>query len=149
MPDFLETTVGKFIFKVAKDLLYTPEGLWVKIDKSLARIGVTDFFQQHNGDVAFASIEPVGTVLALEAEFASVETIKVNLSLASPASGKITNINNLVTSKPEIINLDPYGDGWLCDIETSFWEIEKSKLLSPEQYFIKMKNDAEAEVKQE
>jgi glycine cleavage system H protein len=148
MPDYLETTVGKFIFKFAKDRLYTPEGLWVKVDKSLARIGVTDFFQQHNGDVAFVTLEPIGKVLALDDEFASVETIKVNLSLASPVSGKIANVNNLATSKPEIINLDPYGDGWLCDIETSLFEIEKSKLLSPEQYFNKMKTDAEAEVKQ-
>jgi glycine cleavage system H protein len=148
MPEFLEATVGKFIFKVAKDCLYTPEGLWVKVDKSLARIGVTDFFQQHNGDVAFVNIEPVGIVLVLDDEFASVETIKVNLSLASPVSGKIASVNNLVTSKPETINLDPYGDGWICDIQTSLWEIEKSKLLSPEQYFFKMKNDAEAEVKQ-
>ena len=148
MPDYMETTVGKFIFKVANDRLYTPEGLWVKVANSLARIGVTDFFQQHNGDVAFATIEPLGTVLALGDEFASVETIKVNLSLASPISGKIANVNNLAVSKPEAINLDPYGEGWLCEVEASRWETEKLKLLSPDQYFMKMKNDAEGEVKQ-
>jgi glycine cleavage system H protein len=148
MPDYLETAVGKFIFKVANDRLYTPEGLWVKEKKPLARIGVSDFFQQHNGDIAFANLEPVGTILALDAEIASVETIKVNLSLSSPVSGKITNVNDLAASKPETINLDPYGDGWLCEVETSRWESERLKLLSPEQYFVKMKNDAEAEVKQ-
>jgi glycine cleavage system H protein len=149
MPDYLETTVGKFIFKVANDRLYTSEGLWVKEKKPFARIGVTDFFQQHNGDVAFATMEPAGTVLALDSEFASIETIKVNLSLSSPVSGKIANVNNLAVSKPETINIDPYGDGWLCEVETSRWETERLKLLSPEQYFTKMKNDAEAEVKQE
>ena len=147
MTEYLETTVDKFIFKVAKDRLYTPEGLWAQIENSLVRIGVTDFFQQHNGDIAFVTVQPAGTVLRLKDELASVETIKVNMSLESPVSGKIVNLNKLVTSKPETINLDPYGNGWLCDIEANRWDTERADLLSPEQYFHKMKNDAEEEVK--
>lgn len=147
MSDYFETTIDKFIFKVAKDRLYTPEGLWAQTENALVRMGVTDYFQQHNGDIAFATMQPVGTVLKVEDELASVETIKVDLSLASPISGEIVNINKIVTSKPETINQDPYGNGWLCEIETSHWDTEKLKLLSPEQYFNKMKNDAEEEVK--
>jgi glycine cleavage system H protein len=147
MPDYLETTVDKFIFKVATDRLYTSQGMWAKKENSLVRIGVTDFFQQHNGDIAFATVQPVGTLVGLNDELASVETIKVNLALTSPISGKIMRLNKLVTSKPETINQDPYGNGWLCEIEASQWETESAKLLTPEQYFIKMKNDAEEEVK--
>ena len=146
MLDYLETTIDKFIFKVAKDRLYTSEGIWAKIENSLVRIGVTDFFQQHNGDIAFATVQPAGTVVGVNDELASVETIKVTLALTSPISGKIVNINKLVTPKPEIINQDPYGSGWLCEIEAKRWEAESEKLLTPDQYFTKMKNDAEEEV---
>ena len=149
MTEYLETTVDKFIFKVATDRLYTPEGLWVKNEDSLVRIGVTDFFQQRNGDMAFVNLQPVGKMLELNDEVASVETIKVNLSLSSPVTGKILNINQKAVTKPEIVNQDPYGAGWLCELSVNNWAKESKKLLSPEQYFIKMKKDAEEEVKKE
>ena len=149
MTEYLETTVDKFIFKVATDRLYTPEGLWVKNEDSLVRIGVTDFFQQRNGDMAFVNLQPVGKMLELNDEVASVETIKVNLSLSSPVTGKILNINQKAVTKPEIVNQDPYGAGWLCELSVNNWAEESKKLLSPEQYFIKMKKDAEEEVKKE
>ena len=149
MIEYLETTVDKFIFKVATDRLYTPEGLWAKNEGSLVRIGVTDFFQQRNGDMAFVNLQPVGKMLELNDEVASVETIKVNLSLSSPVTGKILNINQKAFTKPEIINQDPYGEGWLCDLSVNNWTEESKKLMSPEQYFIKMKKDAEEEVKKE
>jgi len=147
MTEYLETTVDKFIFKVATDRLFTPEGLWVKNEDSLVRIGVTDFFQQRNGDIAFVNLQPVGKMLELNDEVASIETIKVNLSLSSPVTGKILNINQKAVTKPEIVNQDPYGEGWLCELSVNNWAEESKKLLTPEQYFIKMKKDAEEEVK--
>ena len=147
MTEYLETTVDKFIFKVATDRLYTPEGLWAKNEDSLVRIGVTDFFQQRNGDIAFVNLQPAGKMLEINDEVASIETIKVNLSLSSPVRGKILNINQKVVTKPEIINQDPYNEGWLCELSVNNWAEESKKLLSPEQYFIKMKNDAEEEVR--
>jgi glycine cleavage system H protein len=146
MTEYLETTVDKFIFKVATDRLYTPEGLWVKNEGPLVRIGVTDFFQQRNGDVAFVNLKPIDTVLNLNDEVASVETIKVNLSLASPVTGKIANLNKNAEAKPEIVNQDPYGEGWLCQLSADNWPDESKKLLSPEQYFVVMKKEAEEEV---
>ena len=88
MPDFLETTVDKFIFKVATDRLYSPDGVWVLEEAGRLRLGVTDYQQQLNGDVAFAHLKPVGTSLAVGDEFAEVETIKATVSLASPVSRK-------------------------------------------------------------
>jgi glycine cleavage system H protein len=146
MTEYLETTVDKFIFKVAADRFYTPEGLWVKNEDSLVRIGVTDFFQQRNGDIAFVNLQPVGKVLAVTDEVASVETIKVNLSLSSPVTGKIATVNQNVVTKPEIINQDPYIEGWMCELSAHNWVEESKKLLSPEQYFIIMKKEAEDEV---
>jgi glycine cleavage system H protein len=147
MIEYLETTVDKFIFKVATDRLYTPEGLWVKQEDSGIKLGVSDFFQQRNGDIAFADLQPVGTTLQLEDEVASIETIKVNVALGSPLTGTIQDINQQLAKAPEVINQDPYGEGWLCVISADNWPAESKKFLAPEQYFVKMKKDAEEEVK--
>ena len=147
MTEYLETRVDKFTFKVATDRLYTTEGLWIKYEESEIRVGVTDFFQQRNGDVAFVNFQPIGTLVKPDDEIASLETIKVNLSLASPLTGKIINVNKDAEAKPELINQDPYGEGWLCQLSADHWPDESQKLLSPQQYFVIMKKEAEEEVK--
>ena len=114
MPDFLETTVDKFTFKVATDRLYTSEGVWAKEEDGRIRIGLSDFLQQRSGDVAFAEVKPAGTALAAGDEVAVIETIKVNISLASPVKSKVIEINPAMESAPEAINQDPYGAGWLA-----------------------------------
>ncbi len=147
MIEYLETTVDKFTFKVATDRLYTSEGFWIKNEDSSVRIGVTDFFQQRNGDIAFVNLQPIGKMLELNDEVVSVETIKVNLSLSSPVTGKVLNINQKVVTKPEIVNQDPYLEGWMCELSADHWAEERKNLLSPEQYFVIMKKEAEEEVK--
>ena len=148
MADFLETTVDKFIFRVAVDRLYSPDGVWVQeLGKNHVRLGLSDFFQQRNGDVAFATVQPTGTALAIDDEIASIETIKVNLSIPSPLSGKVAAVNSILTTQPEKINQDPYGEGWLCEIQASAWDSESKHFFSPQEYFEKMKKDAEEEVK--
>jgi glycine cleavage system H protein len=147
MTEYLETTVDKFIFKVATDRSYTSQGLWVLVKNDIARLGVTDFFQQRNGDMAFVNLPPVGKEIAREDEIASVETIKVNLALSSPFKGQVAAINETAVKKPEIVNQDPYGEGWLCDLKVESLAQEIRSLLSPEQYFILMKKEAEEEVK--
>src|SRR5512139_3920523 len=112
MPEFLETTVDKFIFRVAADRFYNGEGVWALAEGNLVRIGLSDFLQQRSGDVAFAEVKPVGTQLAFEDEAAVIETIKVNISLSSPVSGKIVVVNPDMELAPEMINQDPYGKGW-------------------------------------
>ena len=87
MPDFLELAIDKFIFRVATDRFYSPEGVWAKPEGSSIRIGLSDFLQQRSGDVAFAEVKPTGTELAFGDEVAVIETIKVNISLGSPVSG--------------------------------------------------------------
>jgi glycine cleavage system H protein len=147
MSEYLETMLDKFIFKVATDRLYSTEGLWVKLEGNRVRIGVSDFFQQHNGDVAFAEIKAVGKEVAAGAEVATIETMKVNVELPSPITGKIVEVNPVLTTAPEAINQDPYGTGWLAVIEANDWNVEKTHLLEPQAYLKKMKEDAEREVK--
>jgi glycine cleavage system H protein len=147
MPEFLETMVDKFTFKVAIDRLYNEEGIWAKPEGNLVRIGLSDFLQQRSGDVAFAEVKPVGTQVAFGDEIALIETIKVNISLTSPVTGKVVEVNPAMATAPEAINQEPYGAGWLAVVEATDWEIDKSQLLEPQAYFAKMKVEAEQEVK--
>ena len=146
MPEFMETKVDKFTFRVAVDRYYNSEGVWALSNGDVIRVGLSDFLQQRSGDIAFAEVKPVGTELAFNDEAASIETIKVNITLSSPVSGKVIRINPQLEASPEVINQDPYGEGWLCEIEVKDWESDRSKLLPAEVYFVKMKNEAEQEV---
>jgi glycine cleavage system H protein len=147
MPDFLETTLDKFTFKVASDRFYSTEGVWIKEENGRVRIGLSDFVQQRSGDVAFAEIKPAGTLLAPGEEVAVIETIKVNVSYTSPVNGKIVEVNPAMSDAPEAINQDPYGAGWLAVMEVADWQADRSRLLDPQAYFEKMKREAEQEVK--
>jgi glycine cleavage system H protein len=103
--------------------------------------------QQHSGDVAFAEVKPLGTAVNFGDEVAVIETIKANISLTSPMSGKIVEVNPAMETAPEVINQDPYEAGWLAVIETKDWETDRVRLLDPQAYFAQMKVEAEHEVK--
>jgi len=147
MPDYLETTVDKFIFKVATDRLYSAEGIWALADGNRVRVGMTDFLQQLNGDVAFAEVQPEGTAVATGDEVAVIETIKANVEVPSPVGGAIVELNPAMELSPEVINQDPYGEGWLVVIEASDWPADRDGLLGPQAYFELMKAQAEEEAK--
>ncbi len=147
MTEFLETTVDKFTFRVATDRLYNDEGVWARLEGEVVRVGLSDFVQQHSGDVAFAEIKPVGTHVASGDELASIETVKVNISLSSPVSGEVREVNAAMSSAPEAINQDPYGAGWLALISAAGWNADKAHLLEPQAYFARMKAQAEQEVR--
>ena len=148
MPEYLETTVDKFTFKIATDRLYNAEGVWAKPEGRLVRVGLSDFAQQRSGDVAFAEVKPVGVEVSFGDEVAVIETIKVNISLGSPVTGKVVEVNPVMSVTPDSINQDPYETGWLVVIEATAWETDHSHLLNPRMYFEKMKLEAEQEVKQ-
>jgi glycine cleavage system H protein len=147
MTEYLETTLDKFIFKVATDRLYNGEGVWAKAAGTRVSIGLSDFLQQRSGDVAFAEVKPVATELAFGDEIAVIETIKVNIALSSPVTGKIVAVNPDMELSPEVINQDPYEKGWLAVIEASNWVADQARLLDPPAYFAKMKREAEEETK--
>jgi glycine cleavage system H protein len=147
MATFLEITVDKFTFHVDPGCFFNREGVWVRVMGDLARLGLSDFLQQRSGDIAFVEVKPEGTLLAYGDEFSTVETIKVDIALSSPVSGKLVRVNPALSSAPEVINQDPFGEGWLCEMELSDWEIDRPRLLDAAAYFEKMKQEAEEEVK--
>lgn len=146
MTEFLETTIDKFTFRVDPRCLYSAEGIWVRLKGDCARLGLSDFLQQRSGDIAFAEVKPPGTRLAFDDEVAVIETIKVNLSLGSPASGKIVEINPEIETAPEAINQDPFGKGWIAVIEANDWRADQARLLDAQAYFAKIKAEGENEV---
>ncbi len=145
MPDCLEVTVDKFVFRVATDRLYSAEGVWALEEGDRIRIGVTDFLQQRSGDVAFAEVRAEGRAVATGDEVATIETIKANVEVISPVSGAIAEVNQALAMTPEVINQDPYGEGWLAVVAASDWPKEAETLLDPEAYFDLMKGQAEEE----
>jgi len=146
MPEFLELTVDKFTFEVATDRLYSSEGMWAKEEDGTVRVGLSDFFQQRNGDVAFAEITEEGSELEVDDEIAVIETIKVDISLPSPLAGTIVEVNPAMEMEPEKINFDPYGDGWLALVEPRDWRAAQGLLLTPQAYYERIKVEAEEEV---
>lgn len=149
MSEYLETTVDKFIFRVATDRLYSSEGVWVLAEGSRVRLGITDYLQQLNGDVAFVHGKPVGTNLAVGDEFAELETIKATVSFVSPIRGTVVELNADLDLSPEVVNQEPYGKGWLAVIEATDWETDRAKLLDPESYLSAMRAEAEEELKKQ
>lgn len=146
MPEYLETRADKFTFRVATDRLYTPEGLWVLPEpSSRVRIGLTDFMQQRSGDLAFATVTPVGTKLQIGDELGEIETVKVTQTLGSPVAGAILETNPALALTPEVINEDPYGAGWMAVIEARDWEKERAALLDPRAYLTLMGSQIEQE----
>ena len=147
MTEFLETIVDKFTFRVATDRFYNSEGVWAKEENGRVRIGLSDFVQQRSGDVAFAEIKPIETILAFEDEVAMLETIKVNIAYSSPVSGKVVEVNPVMAEAPEAINQDPFGEGWLAVVEPLDWAADCERLLDPQAYFARMKTEAEEDAK--
>ncbi len=151
MPKYLEANVDKFIFKIAADRLYSAEGVWVSAVESgghvQVRIGLTDYVQQLNGDVAFVHVKPRGTAVAAQDELAEVETIKTNISVYSPIGGSVVEVNQDLDLSPEFVNQEPYARGWIAVLEATNWEVERAQLLDPQAYLATMRSQAEAELK--
>jgi glycine cleavage system H protein len=143
----LEVMVDKFIFRVEESRLYSQEGVWITLEGNSVRLGLTDFAQQLNGDLAFANVKPVGTEIKAGETFADIETVKAILEMSSPVTGRILEANPELEASPELINQDPYGKGWVAVIALQRWEEEKGGLLDAPQYLELVKRQAEMEMK--
>ena len=138
-------SADKFVFRVRKDLLYSSDDVWVKPEPDGAmRVGLTDFAQRRSGDVVFAEASPAGTKMERGGPLGSYETIKVVQDILSPVAGTVAEVNPLLNSRPEVINSDPYGEGWISVIRL---EQGTGRLLSAEEYFEQMKTKVASELK--
>ena len=114
-------------------LKYTKEHEWIKVEGDVATIGITDFAQKELGDIVYMDVNSLGKTLKQDEIFGTVEAVKTVSDLFIPASGEIIEFNEKLNSTPELVNNDPYGDGWIIKIKFSnVSEIEK--LISVEDY---------------
>ncbi|MBO9199198.1 MULTISPECIES: glycine cleavage system protein GcvH [Niastella] len=96
-----------------ENLHYTKDHEWIKLEGNIATIGITDFAQRELGDIVYVEIETVGKTLMAEAVFGTVEAVKTVSDLYLPVSGTINEVNPALGDSPEVVNSDPYGEGWM------------------------------------
>ena len=102
-----------------EELKYTKEHEWVRVEGDVATIGITDFAQGELGDIVYVEIETVGDSLNQHDVFGTVEAVKTVSDLFMPLSGEVLEVNDKLEGEPELVNRDPYGDGWMVKIRLS------------------------------
>ncbi len=123
--------------EIPTDLHYTSEHEWVlRTGDDTVRVGITDFAQSSLGDVVFVQLPEVGTALTAGESFGEVESTKSVSDLYAPVSAKVVAVNGDLESSPQLVNSDPYGDGWLVDLRVEGGSLDDalSGLLDPEAY---------------
>ena len=118
---------------VPTNLLYTKDHEWVLIEENIATIGITNFAQSELGDIVYVEVETEGENIEKEEVFGSIEAVKTVSDLFMPLSGEITSFNEELETQPELVNSDPYGEGWIIKIEFSN-KSEVEELLNAEAY---------------
>ena len=101
---------------IPSNLKYTKEHEWIRVEGEVAYVGITDYAQGELGEIVFVEIETVGESLAENATFGSVEAVKTVSDLFMPMSGEILEMNAALEDHPELVNNDPYGDGWMIKV---------------------------------
>tara|TARA_B110000495_G_scaffold180436_1_gene174501 strand:- start:516 stop:899 length:384 start_codon:yes stop_codon:yes gene_type:complete len=118
---------------VPNDLKYTAEHEWIRIDGQEIVVGITDFAQNALTDVVWVELPEMGAEVSTMESYASVESVKSVSEIYAPISGTVTEINELLEDAPETINIDPYGDGWICKMSIED-QSQIKQLLDSEKY---------------
>jgi glycine cleavage system H protein len=135
LSEYLRTTFDKFELRVRIGFCYTNDDLWASVENMKVRVGIGDYLQKTSGDVAFVEVAKPGSIVEKGKEFGTMESAKATVALLSPVSGRIDEANDKLAGKPELVNSDPYGEGWLVIITPSNLEHERKSLLSAEDYY--------------
>lgn len=116
-----------------KDLRYTKEHEWVRVEGNIATVGITDYAQDSLGDVVYLELPSEGAAVTKDETFGVVESVKAVSDLYSPISGTVMEINDALVDNPEVINDDPYGDAWMLKVEMNN-SSEIKELLTADEY---------------
>ena len=118
---------------IPAELKYTKDHEWVRVEGDEAIVGITDFAQSALGDIVFVDIQTEGETLAREEVFGTIEAVKTVADAYMPVSGEVVEVNPAIDTAPELVNSDPYGEGWMIKIKFSD-PSEFDRLLSAAQY---------------
>lgn len=119
--------------KFPEELKYTNDHEWIRVEGNVAYVGITDFAQHELGDIVYIEIDTLGKEVTKDEQFGTVEAVKTVSDLLMPITGKIAELNKKLDVNPELVNSDPYGDGWMVKIEISDAS-QLDKLLSSSDY---------------
>jgi len=125
--------IKKLKMNTPSELKYTKDHEWIKIEGNTATIGITDFAQGELGDIVYVDVDTVDDEISGGDVFGSVEAVKTVSDLFLPISGKVTEFNSALEDQPELLNSDPYGEGWIIKLEIAE-DADHSELLSAEEY---------------
>lgn len=134
MPGFINFKSKGNSFVIAKDRLYTPEGIWVRFNNSLQRIGLSDYAQATLGAISYVDFYQVGIVVKAGDIVATLEGKTKNFDMISQTSGYLASINPLLLDFPQTINEDPYGEGWVVEISPNELRECLPRLITPDTY---------------
>jgi glycine cleavage system H protein len=140
-----EIKVDKWTFKVPRDRFYNENDCWAKLDGTLATVGITDFLQNMASDIIYVELPDIGTELEQFDEAGSFEAIKTMLDLISPVSGVVQEVNGELLEKPELVNQDPYHQGWFVKIAVKNFEADRENLIDAGEYYEVLKRKVETE----
>ena len=118
---------------IPEELKYTEEHEWVRIEDNIAIVGITDFAQGELGDIVYLEIDTLDSQIESNEVFGTVEAVKTVSDLFMPIAGKVIEVNASLEDKPELVNEDPYGEGWIIKIDISE-QSQIDSLLSPSDY---------------
>lgn len=118
---------------IPQDLRYSEEHEWAKVEDGRVRVGITDYAQEQLGDVVYVELPDVGDNVSFMEPFGVIESVKAASDLFAPVSGTVVEVNERLEDEPELVNEDPYGEGWMIVVEADDLS-ELDKLMSPEEY---------------
>jgi len=121
-------------YEIPDKLYYSKEHEWLRLDNKEAVMGITDYAQKQLHEIVYVEVQKKGTEIKQFQTMGTVESVKSVSDIFSPATGKITQVNTELSDKPELLNHDPYGNGWLAKVETTDPKKDLAKLLTPQQY---------------
>lgn len=123
-----------------KDLRYSDEHVWVKVEGNNVRVGITDFAQSELGDIVFVELPEVGDEIEADEPFGSVESVKTVSELYAPLNGKVIEVNDTFDDEPELVNESPYVEAWMIVIEPSDLS-DVEQLMTADQYAAMIEDD--------
>jgi len=121
-------------YEIPDKLYYSKEHEWLHLENKEAVIGITDYAQKQLHEIVYVEIQKKGTEIKQLQTMGTVESVKSVSDIFSPATGKITQVNTELSDRPELLNQDPYGKGWLAKVEVADPTKDLAKLLTPQQY---------------
>ena len=116
-----------------EDLKYTKSHEWVRVEDDVATIGITEHAQSELGDIVFIDLPEVGRALQAEESFTTVESVKTVSDVYAPVAGEVVESNEALGTTPELVNSDPYGEGWIVKLQPS-GDIDEGELMTPDAY---------------